>query len=104
MDFKDLTPEQQEMARACKTQEELAELAKSFGIELSDEELAAVAGGLVSDCIRNRTCLREIIGDCSVKNICPSLLPCVTEACLDVGPCNGYMIECKEFGYVMPTQ
>ena len=45
MDFKDLTPEQQEMARACKTQEELAELAKSFGIELSDEQLAAVAGG-----------------------------------------------------------
>ena len=88
MDFKDLTPEQQEMARACKSQ----------------EELAAVAGGLVSDCIRDRACLREIIGDCSVKNICPSLLPCVTEACLDVGPCNGYMIECKEFGYVMPTQ
>ena len=104
MDFNDLTPEQQEMARACKTQEELAELAKSFGIELSDEELAAVAGGLVSDCIRNRTCLREIIGDCSVKNICPSLLPCVTEACSDRGPCIEHMIECKEYGYVMPIQ
>jgi hypothetical protein len=49
MDFKDLTPEQQEMARACKSQEELVELVKSFGDKLSDEELEAVAGGLLVD-------------------------------------------------------
>ena len=40
MDFKDLTPEQQEQARACKSVEEFAELAESFGVQLSDEELA----------------------------------------------------------------
>ena len=32
MEFKDLTPEQQEMAKACKSVDELVELAKSFGV------------------------------------------------------------------------
>ena len=45
MDFLDLTPEQQEKARACKTTAELVELAKSSGIELSDEQLENIAGG-----------------------------------------------------------
>ena len=46
MEFKDLTPEQQAKARACKTPEELLALAKAEGYELSDEELEAVAGGM----------------------------------------------------------
>lgn len=45
MEFKDLTPEQQEKARACKSAEELIALAKQEGCELSDDELAAIAGG-----------------------------------------------------------
>jgi predicted ribosomally synthesized peptide with nif11-like leader len=45
MEFKDLTPEQQEKARACKTPEELLALAKAEGYELTDEELGAVSGG-----------------------------------------------------------
>ena len=36
MEFKDLTPEQQEMAKACKSVDELVELAKSFGVRLSE--------------------------------------------------------------------
>lgn len=45
MDFNDLTPEQQEKARACKTPEDILALAKEEGIELSDEELSAVSAG-----------------------------------------------------------
>ena len=45
MEFKSLTPEQQDKARACKTAEELVALAKSEGYELSDDELTAIAGG-----------------------------------------------------------
>ena len=45
MNFEDLTPEQQEKARACKSKEELIELAKSEGVDLTDEQLSAVAGG-----------------------------------------------------------
>ena len=45
MQFEDLTPEQQEKARACKTPEEVLALAKEEGYELSDEQLEAVSGG-----------------------------------------------------------
>ena len=40
-----LTPEQVEKARACKSSDELIELAKEEGVELSDEQLEAIAGG-----------------------------------------------------------
>ena len=45
MEFKDLSPEQQEKAKACSTPEELLELAKSEGYELTEEELEGVSGG-----------------------------------------------------------
>lgn len=47
MDLSNMTPEQVERARACKDAAELAEFAKSEGIELTDEQLAAVSGGVV---------------------------------------------------------
>lgn len=37
MRFKDLTPEQKEMAKKCKTPEELLKLAQSEGYELTDD-------------------------------------------------------------------
>ena len=40
-----LTKEQLEKVKACKTVDELLTLAKHEGIELSDEQLAAVSGG-----------------------------------------------------------
>ena len=43
--FENLTPEQQEKAKACKTPEEVIVLAKEEGYNLSDEELEAVSGG-----------------------------------------------------------
>ena len=45
MDYKDLTAEQREKARACKTPEEMLELAQEEGYDLSDDELEAVSGG-----------------------------------------------------------
>ncbi|MBR3318381.1 MAG: Nif11-like leader peptide family natural product precursor [Atopobiaceae bacterium] len=45
MKFEDLTPEQQELVKTCKTPEEMFEAAKSIGYVLSDEELDAMSGG-----------------------------------------------------------
>ena len=45
MDYKDLTPEQREKARACKTPEEILALAQEEGYDISDEELEAISGG-----------------------------------------------------------
>ena len=43
--LKGLTPEQIKKARECKTVEELLNVAKAESLELTDEQLAAVAGG-----------------------------------------------------------
>ena len=59
MNFEDLTPEQKEKARACKSVEELIELAKSEGGTLSDEELDAISGGAES-----WFCKTECMKDC----------------------------------------
>ena len=45
MEYKDLTPEQMEKARECKTKDELVALAKEEGVELTEEQLEAVSGG-----------------------------------------------------------
>lgn len=45
MDIKDLTPELKEEAQNCKTVDEIIELAKEEGVDLSDEQLDAIAGG-----------------------------------------------------------
>ena len=59
MEFNELTEEQRAKARACRTREELMELAKSEGVELTNEELDAVSGGVWS-CTDN-----EFAGNCS---------------------------------------
>lgn len=46
MDFESLTPEQIEKAKACKTIEELLALAKEEGVELSEEQIEALSGGV----------------------------------------------------------
>ena len=53
MQFGDLAPELKEKARACKNGEELVALAQAEGVELSDEQLEAVAGGAFWDCSGN---------------------------------------------------
>ena len=49
--FNELTPDQMEKARACKSSDELVELAESEGIELTDEQLDAVSGGSWYNCM-----------------------------------------------------
>ena len=49
MNFKDLAPELQEKLKAAKTIEELAELAKAEGVDLSEDQLKAVSGGMNPD-------------------------------------------------------
>lgn len=46
MDFEDLTPEVLKSAKACTTPEELIELARREGYELTDEQLESFAGGV----------------------------------------------------------
>ena len=45
MNFNGLTPEQIERAKSCASADELASLAKEEGLELTDEQLEAIAGG-----------------------------------------------------------
>ena len=54
MDFTDLTAEQKEKARACKTPEEMLALAQEEGYDLADDEVEAIAGGWTcgsDDCV-----------------------------------------------------
>ena len=46
MNFDELSPELKEKAKACKTTEELGELVRSEGVELSADELERLAGGM----------------------------------------------------------
>jgi len=46
--LKGLTEEQISKVQACKTQEELLNLAKKEGVQLTDEQLEAVNGGMCS--------------------------------------------------------
>ena len=46
MKFEDLTPEQQERAKACKTPEEVFALAREMGYELTAEEMDEISGGI----------------------------------------------------------
>lgn len=61
MTFDDLSPELQEKARACTNADEFVELAKTEGIELSDDVLDVISGGsswnCASVCPKNQDCL-----------------------------------------------
>ena len=45
MDYSKLTEEQKAKVLACKTPEDIIELAKTEGYDLSDDELDAITGG-----------------------------------------------------------
>lgn len=64
MDFEGLAPELKEKARACKTPEELMALVQAEGVELSDEQLEAVSGGV------------DWIDDCTEVGACPEYSGC----------------------------
>ena len=50
MDFESISPELQKKARACQTPDEIVDLAKEAGVELSEEQLDAIAGGDFWNC------------------------------------------------------
>lgn len=56
MDFNDLTPEQQEKAKACKTPEEILELARKEGQELSIDDLDEASGGWSVETCKSNEC------------------------------------------------
>ena len=51
-----LTSELMEKAKACSTADELLTLAKEEGVELTDEQLEAVAGGGIWSCEDHESC------------------------------------------------
>lgn len=56
MEFNDLTDEQKEKIRNCKTPEDILALAQEEGYELSSEELETVSGGDIKwDCCDNKS-------------------------------------------------
>ena len=60
MNCNDLSPEMKERALACKTADEIVSLAKEEGVELSEEQLEAIAGGNAWDCdADSRECRRD---------------------------------------------
>lgn len=68
MEFNDLSPELMEKVRACTTTEELVALAHSEGIDLSDEQLEALSGGIWDDCGghgSNFNCYGDCYTDCT---------------------------------------
>ena len=46
MNFEELSQELQEKIKACKSAEEMASLCADQGVELSDDEITAIAGGI----------------------------------------------------------
>ena len=69
MNFDELSSELQEKVKACKTPEELLELAKEEGYELSDDELEAVSGGMEWCNAYDKPCEQY------VRRWCPKLCP-----------------------------
>jgi predicted ribosomally synthesized peptide with nif11-like leader len=64
MEFKDISPELREKAKACTSPEEMLALAKHEGYKLSEEELVAVAGGGGwGSCSSLEECRRQSLGD-----------------------------------------
>ena len=49
MEFKDLTPEQQEKPKACESPKDILALAAEEGYVLSDEQIESISGGLSWD-------------------------------------------------------
>lgn len=47
MDFKDISDELKEKAKACQTPEELLALAKEEGLELTEEQMEGISGGVI---------------------------------------------------------
>ena len=81
--LKGLTNEQIEKVKQCKNAEEILALAKKEGVELTEEQLAAVNGGFCEETITK--C--PVCGSTNVKSEMPSgpADPYTNFTCLDCG-------------------
>jgi hypothetical protein len=79
MSLEDMSPELQEKVKACKSKEELAELAKAMGVQLSEDELSAVAG----------TTSSFRISTIPFKDVCCNLFLQCDLACWETAPSSG---------------
>ena len=77
MNLDDLTPEQKQRAKELKTPEELIAFTEEVGLELSSEELEAIAGGEIYDQCDTLNCKKDScphlkcgVNNCSVQR-CP---------------------------------
>lgn len=86
--LKGLTKEQIAKAKACKNSEELLELAKVEGIELTDEQLSAISGGGACSVVSN-------VGDWFNPFDCPEC------GCNDIKAVKGKgnLFECQGCGF-----
>ena len=88
MGFEDLSPDFQEKIKACKTEEELRELAKSVGANLSDDQLDGMAGGVCKKdctldgaiCRVDQNCTMKN-NSCPIKDACPDFFSCIPKYC-----------------------
>lgn len=84
--LKGLTKEQIEKASKCRSQEELIAIARQEGVELTDEQLAAINGGCVGPVAR--------------EGVCPTCGAHVTGEFLETTPGDGkYHFICTSCGH-----
>ena len=86
--LKGLSKEQIAKAKACKNSEELLELARVEGIELTDEQLSAISGGGACSVVSN-------VGDWFNPFDCPEC------GCNDIKAVKGKgnLFECRGCGF-----
>ena len=95
MDFESLAPELKEKAKACKSEEDLKELAEAVGAKLSEEQLGGVAGGAQADiCRKDHSCQVESLRPPCPAQGCPELLDDLIQKCTDLEPA-----ECTKLIY-----
>ena len=85
--IKDLSPELQEKARACKSVDELLALAKENSVAIPDEALGSIAGGQDSE-----------VGNCNPSDSpCPKCgstnVKCISGG--DLGMCQYRCLDCE---------
>ena len=83
--LKDLTDEQIAKAKKCKNSEELLELAKKEGVELTSEQLAVVSGGSICRSTPDFKCPKCGSGNIKTKYNENSINEWYNNTCKDCG-------------------
>ena len=95
--WKGLTEKQVQRAKACKNQEELLKMAKEEGIELTDEQLEAVAGGCGTHTNKDFVC--PSCGNHGMRRSYSGMDSTCT--CVACGYKTDDIVKCDPFGKVL---